>query len=73
MARDHLAIPASLAPLERVFSAGGDIITKKRNRIGGENLQYLLCLRSWGIIPEDDDLDEEVNNRVDEEGVIVVL
>lgn len=73
MARDHLAIPASSAPSERVFSAGGDIITKKRNRIGGENLRYLLCLRSWGIIPEDDDLDEEVDDGVDEEGATVVL
>jgi hypothetical protein len=73
MARDHLAIPASLAPLERVFSAGGNIITKKRNRIRGENLWYLLCLRSWGIIPEDNDLDKEVNDGVDKEGVIVVL
>jgi hypothetical protein len=73
MARDYLAIPTSLAPLERVFSTSGDIITKKRNRIRGENLWYLLYLRSWGIIPEDDDLDEEVNNRVDKEGIIVVL
>ena len=80
MARDHLAIPASSVPSERVFSAGGDIIIKKRNRIGGESVWYLLCLRSWGIIPKDNDFDDlvEEDNRDDDEvainnqGVIVV-
>jgi hypothetical protein len=31
IARDHLAIPATSAASERVFSNGSDIITKKRN------------------------------------------
>jgi len=73
MARDYLAIPASSAPSERVFSVGGDIVTKKRNRIGGDNLRYLLCLRSWGIIPEDNDLDEEVDDDGADEDVIIVV
>jgi hypothetical protein len=58
MARDHMAVPATSAASERVFSSGGDIITKKRNRIGGENTRYLLCLRSWGIFEDNDDKDE---------------
>jgi hypothetical protein len=52
MARDHLAIPATSAPSECVFSVGSDIITKKRNRLGGENTRRLLCLRDWGVLEE---------------------
>ena len=59
MARDHLAVPATSAASERVFSNGGDIITKKRNKLGGKNTRYLLCLRSWGIIPEETEYDDD--------------
>jgi|SRR5690348_164678 hAT family C-terminal dimerisation region len=36
MARDYLAIPATSAPTERVFSAGADLITDKRGSLGEE-------------------------------------
>jgi hypothetical protein len=72
MARDHLAIPVSSVPSERVFSAGGDIITKKRNRISGESVRYLLCLRSWGIIPEDNDFNDLVEEEDGEDDEIVI-
>ena len=52
MARDHLAIPASSAASECVFSGGSDLITKKRNQLGGENTRKLLCIRDWGVIKE---------------------
>jgi hypothetical protein len=55
MAGDFLAIPATSVLSERVFSQGSDLITKKRNRIGGNNTQYVLCLRIWGIYEEDVD------------------
>ena len=55
MARDHLAIPATSAPSECVFSVGGDIITKKRNRLGADNTRRLLCLRDWGVLAEGED------------------
>jgi hypothetical protein len=55
MARDHLAIPATSAPSECVFSVGGDIITKKRNRLGADNTRRLLCLRDWGVLEEGED------------------
>jgi hypothetical protein len=55
MAGDFLAIPATSVPSERVFSQGSDLITKKRNRIGGNNTQYVLCLRIWAIYEEDVD------------------
>jgi hypothetical protein len=45
IARDHLAIPATSAASESVFSIGGDIITKKRNKLGVDNTRRLLCLR----------------------------
>ncbi|PQM43529.1 hypothetical protein VC83_09656 [Pseudogymnoascus destructans] len=57
IAKDHLAIPATSADSERVFSVGGDIITKKRNRLSPSTLRYLLCLRNWGIISQGDDKD----------------
>jgi hypothetical protein len=45
MARDHLAIPATSAASECVFSVGSDIVTKKRNRLGAGNTRRLLCLQ----------------------------
>ncbi|KFY91845.1 hypothetical protein V500_04432 [Pseudogymnoascus sp. VKM F-4518 (FW-2643)] len=57
IAKDHLAIPATSADSERVFSVGGDIITKKRNRLSPSTLRYLLCLRNWGVISQGDDED----------------
>jgi hAT family C-terminal dimerisation region len=55
MARDHLAIPATSAASECVFSVGGDIITKKRNRLGAGNTRRLLCLRDWEVLVEGQD------------------
>lgn len=55
IARDYLAIPASSAASERIFSVGGDIVTKKRNRLLPSTLRYLLCLRDWGVIGDEDD------------------
>ena len=52
MARDHLAIPATSAASECVFSSGSDLITKKRNQLGGDNIRRLLCMRSWGVLAE---------------------
>ena len=58
MAKDYLAIPATSAASERVFSNASDIITKKRNRLSPDTLCLLLCLRSWGVIP-DTELEED--------------
>lgn len=64
----NLSIPATSAASERVFSAGGNIITKNRNRLSGETVRYLLCLRSWGVLPppeeaEDDEVGGEESER----------
>lgn len=63
MARDYRAIPATSAPSERVFSAAGNLISKKRCKISSENLRYVLCLRSWGLLTDD-----EVDEYLDENG-----
>ena len=63
IARDHLAIPAMSAASESVFSIGGDIITKKRNRLSAGNTRRLLCLQDWGVLEEgvDDGSDNEID------------
>jgi hypothetical protein len=70
IARDYLAIPATSAPSERVFSIAGNLISKKRTSIASENVRYVLCLRAWGLLAEYDD---EVEVIIDEEGRIVDL
>jgi hypothetical protein len=62
MAADHLGVPATSAVSESVFLNGGDIITKKRNRLGAQNTRYLLCLQNWGILAE-----SEINSDDEEE------
>jgi hypothetical protein len=60
MARDHLAIPVMLAPLESVFSDGGNVVTKNKNRLSGDSVREIVCLRNWGIITgEDNDSDSD--------------
>ena len=62
MARDHMGVPANSAASERVFSNGGDIITKQRNKIGSSDTRYLLCLRDWGILSEIEDDDSDLDD-----------
>lgn len=59
IARHHLDLPVTSAASEGVFSAGGGIITKKRNRLSPSTVGYLLCLRSWDILPAPDTSREE--------------
>jgi hAT family C-terminal dimerisation region len=68
IARDYLAIPATSAASECVFSVGGDIITKKRNRLGTSNTRRLLCLRDWGFLEEGEgEGDSDIEIDSDEE------
>ena len=68
IARDFLAIPATSAPSERVFSLAGNLISKKRTSIASENIRYVLCLRSWGVLVE---LKDEEELFFDENGKII--
>jgi hypothetical protein len=65
-----MAIPVTLAPSERVFSIAGNLILKKQTRITSENVRYVLCLRSWGLLVKDNDKIEVI---IDEEGRIINL
>jgi len=47
IARDYLAIPATSAPAERVFSGGAVLITKKRGSLSDDTIRACMCLNSW--------------------------
>jgi hAT family C-terminal dimerisation region len=47
IARDYLAIPATSAPAERVFSGGVDLVPDKRGSLDEETIRMSLCLDSW--------------------------
>lgn len=47
MADDVLCIPASSVPSEQAFSKSGNLITKKRNRLGNKSIRASMCLSSW--------------------------
>jgi hypothetical protein len=68
MVRDYAAIPVTSAPAERIFNIAGNLISKNRTNIASENVRYILCLRNWAYLVEDDDQDELV---VDENGQII--
>ena len=46
IAKNYLAIPATSAASESVFSIDSDIITKKRNKLNIDNTRKLLCLQN---------------------------
>ncbi|CAD6930732.1 unnamed protein product [Tilletia controversa] len=47
MARDLLVIQATSVPSEATFSRGGEVITKRRNRLIGTTVTAIMCLDSW--------------------------
>jgi hAT family C-terminal dimerisation region len=47
MARDYLAIPATGAPAERVFSGGTDLVQPKRGSLKRDTVRACMCLKSW--------------------------
>lgn len=44
LAKKHLSLVATSVPSERVFSKAGELISKKRNRLGSENVEKLMFL-----------------------------
>ena len=47
LARQELAIPATSASSERLFSVAGQIVTKKRNRFSGEIVEFFVWLHNY--------------------------
>ena len=64
IAGDFLTIPATLALLECVFSIGSDVVTKKRNRLTGESVRMIMCLKDWGVITDEDVVEDEMLPRL---------
>ena len=49
MARTILAIPASSAGVEGLFSIASLILTKRRSNLSNKTLNPLICLKNWGV------------------------
>jgi len=52
VARDYLAVPATGAPVERVFSGGTDMVSPKRGCLAADTIRACLCLKSWLRFPK---------------------
>ena len=55
-------MPATSSPSEVVFSQGGDVVTKKRNRLTGDSIRMIVCLKAWGIYTDESD-DEDIGDE----------
>ena len=47
IARDYIGIPSTSVPSEQAFSKSGELISKKRNRLGNNAIEACMCLDSW--------------------------
>jgi hypothetical protein len=47
IARDYVGIPSTSVPSEQAFSKSGELINKKRNRLGDSAIEACMCLNSW--------------------------
>jgi hypothetical protein len=47
MAKDYLAIPATSAPAERIFSSAADVVTPDRACLAADTIQAVMCLKHW--------------------------
>jgi len=47
IAQDYIGIPSTSVPSEQAFSKSGELINKKRNRLGDNAIEACMCLNSW--------------------------
>jgi hypothetical protein len=47
MARDYLAIPATSAPAERIFSSAAGVISQDRASLAADTISAIMCLKHW--------------------------
>jgi len=50
IARDYICIPATSVPSEQAFSKSGELISKRRNRLGDRAIEACMCLNSWIVL-----------------------
>jgi hypothetical protein len=63
MAQDYSTILSTSVLSKSVFSIASLQITKRRNRLAPKTMGVIMCLRSWGLINEEgDDNNEESDN-----------
>ena len=55
IAREYLAITATSAPSERIFSIAANIITKNRNRLAKDTFKMIILLKNWGVIKDNEE------------------
>ncbi|CAB5131673.1 unnamed protein product [Rhizophagus irregularis] len=46
IAYDYIYIPATSVPSEQAFSKSGELVSKKRNRLGDHAIEACMCLNS---------------------------
>jgi len=63
MARDYSTILSTSVLSESVFSIAGLQITKRQNRLAPKTIGVIMCLKSWGLISEEGDDDEESDDE----------
>ena len=73
LARRYLAIPATSASIERIFSISNNIITKSRNRLLPNTIKQLILLKNWRLqdfkklnIEEEEFISEEEEEEEEE-------
>ena len=69
MAKDFLAIMATSAPIEGIFSEFGNIITKNRNSLSDEVAIKTMLLKNWKLpeITVDEDNSEDITDESESE------
>ena len=69
MARRYLAIPATSASIERIFSISSNIITKSRNRLEPDTVKQIVLLKSWKIKSLKELEDNFRNSNIEEQDI----
>ena len=72
MARKILAIPATSAPSERVFSVAGLTITKLRSRLRPDNASCLVFLKENWAIADSWEKEKKCGVNTDDDEVIIL-
>lgn len=47
MAKDFLSASGTGVPVERLFSSGPDVISKKQQALKPETIKMRICLKAW--------------------------